>query len=63
MSIRQNKWDWSQRYPVIHLSFDSMSYKAMGLDGAISYELKLLAKEHGIVFSGDDYKTQFKELL
>ena len=58
-----DKWDWSKTYPVIHLSFDAMSYQGLGLEGAISYELKILAKTYDIQFSNDDYKTQFKELL
>lgn len=58
-----DKWDWSKAYPVIHLSFDSMSYQGLGLDGAISYVLKEIAQEHKIEFTTDDYKTQFKELL
>ncbi|MDZ7878082.1 MAG: AAA family ATPase [Saprospiraceae bacterium] len=58
-----DKWDWSQSYPVIHLSFDSMNYQGLGLDGAISYELKQYAKKYRIKFSDDNYKTQFEELL
>ena len=58
-----DKWDWSKTYPVIYLSFDKMSYDGLGLDGAIKYRLNLLAEEHGIQFTADDYKTQFEELL
>lgn len=58
-----DKWDWSKTYPVIHLSFDAMNYQGLGLDGAITHELKKLANEHNIQFSNDAYKTQFEELL
>ena len=58
-----DKWDWSKTYPVIHLSFDKMSYDGLGLDGAIKYRLNVLAEEHDIQFTTDDYKTQFEELL
>ncbi|MDZ7879451.1 MAG: AAA family ATPase [Saprospiraceae bacterium] len=58
-----DKWDWSQSYPVIHLSFDSMDYQGLGLDKAISYELKKYAKKYGVELSTENYKTQFKELL
>ena len=57
-----DKWDWSQAYPVIHLSFDSMSYE-IGLDNAISYEVKQWAERYQVQLVADDYKTQFKELL
>jgi Predicted AAA-ATPase/PD-(D/E)XK nuclease superfamily len=58
-----DKWDWSKTYPVIHLSFDAMNYQGLGLDGAITLELKKLAKKYDIQFSNDAYKTQFEEIL
>ena len=58
-----DKWDWSKTNPVIHLSFDKMSYDGLGLDGAITHQLKVLAEENNIQFSTNDYKTQFEELL
>lgn len=58
-----DKWDWSQKNPVIHLSFDSMDYQGMGLDNAIAYELKKWSEHYGIVLITDTYKSQFKELL
>ena len=41
-----DKWDWSKKYPVIHLSFDAMGYKNTGLEKAIEYELNQIAKKH-----------------
>ena len=58
-----DKWDWSQTFPVIHLSFDAMSYDSLGLDNAISYEVKKWAEHYQIALLANDYKTQFKELL
>ena len=58
-----DKWDWSKTYPVIHLSFDSADYQGLGLDNAISYELKMWAKHYQIELTTDAYKTQFKELI
>ena len=58
-----DKWDWSKTYPVIHLSFDKMDYRDLGLDKAISYELKRWAKKYNVTFTSDSYKTQFQELL
>ncbi len=58
-----DKWVWSQSYPVIHLSFDSMDYQVSGLDVAISYEMKKNAQKYGIEFSSSSYKLQFEELI
>ncbi len=58
-----DKWDWSKKYPVIHLSFDAMGYKNAGLDKAIEHELNRIAKKHGIVLTTSNYEYQFKELI
>ena len=36
----ENNWDWSKTNPVIHISFDEMSYKQLGLEAAILQELE-----------------------
>ncbi len=56
-------WDWSKTNPVLHFSFDDMSYKQLGLEEAIVQELKKLAKKYQIDFLTTDYKSQFKELI
>ena len=48
-----DKWNWSKTYPVIHLSFDSADYQGLGLDNAISYELKMWAKHYQIELTTD----------
>ena len=58
-----DKWDWTKQNPVIHLSFDAMSYDILGLDVAISHQLKECAKTYRIKLLNEDYKTQFEELL
>jgi hypothetical protein len=59
----EDKWDWSKKNPVIHFSFDAMSYDALGLDGAILAELKYWAKHHKVRLITSGYKDQFKELI
>jgi hypothetical protein len=56
-------WDWTKTNPVLHFSFDKMSYKQLGLEGAIVQELKKLAKLHKVRLITKDYKSQFEELL
>ena len=58
-----DKWDWSKTYPVIHLSFDAMDYKGLGLDKAIDSELFTNAEKYDIVLTKNTFKSRFKELL
>jgi hypothetical protein len=59
----EDKWDWSQTHPVIHLSFANMGYKTIGLEKAILYELKELGIRHNITYSVESSSLQFRELL
>jgi hypothetical protein len=59
----ENKWDWSQKSPVIRFSFDAMGYKHHGLDVAIEIELKNISDKFDIVLTTKDYQLQFKELI
>jgi Predicted AAA-ATPase/PD-(D/E)XK nuclease superfamily len=47
-----DKWDWTQKSPVIHLSFLSVPYVTMGLEAGIRYVLLELYKEHKIDAEG-----------
>jgi Predicted AAA-ATPase/PD-(D/E)XK nuclease superfamily len=59
----ENKWNWTKKNPVLHFSFDAMSYTQLGLKDAILQELKLLSNHYEIELTATDYKTQFKELI
>ncbi len=59
----EDKWNWSKTSPVLHFSFDAADYLGLGLDNAISYELKEMAKDFQIELESTAYKSQFKELL
>jgi Predicted AAA-ATPase/PD-(D/E)XK nuclease superfamily len=58
-----DKWDWSKTNPVIHISFDELDYKQLGLDTVISNELKKWAKHYKVRLTNKSIKSQFKELL
>jgi hypothetical protein len=58
-----DNWDWSTTNPVIHFSFDRMSYQDLGLDGAILQELKAWAKHYKVRLMTQGIKGQFTELL
>ena len=59
----EDKWNWSDKRPVIQLSFANMGYRTLGLEKAILYEMKELATLHGISFSTESYSLQFRELI
>ncbi len=59
----ENNWDWSKKNPVLHFSFDAMSYNQLGLEGAIIYELKQWAKHYKVRLTATDYKAQLNELI
>ena len=41
-------WDWSATSPIIHLSFDNISFDSLGLEEAIKVELADLAERENI---------------
>jgi hypothetical protein len=59
----ENHWDWSKSNPVIHISFDDMSYVQLGIRAAIESELKRIAKQYEINLEEVGYKQNFKELI
>jgi Predicted AAA-ATPase/PD-(D/E)XK nuclease superfamily len=59
----ENNWDWSKSNPVIHFSFDAMSFIQVGLENALSQTLDNHASDYGIVLSSTDYKAKFSELI
>ena len=58
----ENNWDWSKTNPVIHFSFDKMSYQALGLEGAMIQEIKKFAASYKVNLVNKDVKSLFNEL-
>ena len=58
-----DKWDWSKTNPVIHISFDALSYPELGLAEALKSELSDQAKTFGVRLYKKDLKGKFIELL
>ena len=44
----KDKWDWTQKSPIIHLSFLSVPYITMGLENGLRYFLLEQYKEQGL---------------
>ena len=59
-----DKWDWTQKSPVIHISFLTVSYEEQGLKAGLRAYLLELYKEHKIrPVKDDNIKTLFFELI
>jgi len=59
----QDRWDWTERYPVVHISFSSIGYKELGLEKAIEIQLKEIAQEAKITLEKKGISQLFEELL
>ena len=59
----EDKWDWSKTYPVIHISFDAIGYRDMGLGNAILYKLKQIADSYQLSLLSEGPQQQFQELI
>jgi GNAT superfamily N-acetyltransferase len=59
----EDKWDWSKKHPVIHISFARLNYQGLGLSKAIFNDLADMAHSYGITYVKTDFKDQFEELI
>jgi hypothetical protein len=58
----EDKWDWSQTYPVIRMSLDAVGHKD-GLDAALQDALHDTAKKFGVSLTKTDVGSLFRELI
>jgi hypothetical protein len=58
-----DEWDWSQRFPVVHVSFSSLGYKDIGLEASLLRMLDDEAAKQGVSLEGEGLGYRFKELL
>ena len=59
----EDKWDWEEAYPVIHISYNDVGYKELGLREAIKKALTHNAESHGISLEEESISLRFKELI
>ena len=59
----EDKWDWSQTHPVIHLKISSIDYQRLGLYEALSKEISAIALELGVILTETALKGKFRELI
>ncbi len=56
----ENHWDWSQSNPVLHFSFDSMSFIQIGLENALNQELDNKASNFDVKLISSDFKSKLR---
>jgi hypothetical protein len=59
----EDRWDWEQAHPVVHIGFSSIGYKELGLEKAIGIRLGEIADEYGLVLQKEGVSQQFEELI
>lgn len=59
----EDQWDWTQKKPVILLSFSSIGYHHLGLVDALRAELALMSRDFSIHLTESSIDRQFKELI
>ena len=59
----EDKWNWEQTNPIIRISFSNIGHKYLGLKDAIDKCLEEIAKEYGILLTGQSIDQKFKELI
>ena len=59
----EDKWDWTQKHPVIHLTFNSINYKDQPITAAITKALRKEAEKYGLSLRGDFMSEHFANLL
>ncbi|MGV8095658.1 MAG: AAA family ATPase [Mangrovibacterium sp.] len=59
----EDRWDWTQKHPVIHIEFSKMPYQEVGLQEAIFRTLRKQAALLGLELESDNLKEAFEELI
>lgn len=59
----EDKWDWSKKNPVIHISFTSVYYGNLGLEIALVQALNSISQQFDIVLKNETPASMFQELI
>ena len=59
-----DKWDWSKKYPVIHLDFATIAYKTVEqLESSLLDFINSTANKYGVELSNNALPSRFAELI
>ena len=56
-------WDWQQTNPIIHLSLNSLGYKEVGLERALTLRLNKIAAQYGLTLQSEANALRLQELI
>ncbi|MGB0523125.1 MAG: AAA family ATPase [Flammeovirgaceae bacterium] len=59
----EDKWDWNQKNPVIHIGFSSLGYKTIGLKEAITQRLFEEAQRYHLTLTKTGIDNLLRELI
>jgi Predicted AAA-ATPase/PD-(D/E)XK nuclease superfamily len=59
----EDKWDWTQKNPVVHISFAAAGVREIGLIKAISYLIERNSELYGIALEKEGNPARFRELI
>lgn len=58
-----DRWDWDQTQPIIHLSMNSLGYKEIGLEKALTIRLDEIADSYGLKLTKEPNSLRLRELI
>lgn len=59
----EDKWDWEQKHPIIHLPFASMGYREIGLEKALIKRVNDIALSYQLELKKDSLSLMFHNLI
>ena len=59
----EDHWDWQQTHPIIHLSLNSLGYKEVGLEKALTLRLNKIAAHYGLTLQSEANSLRLQELI
>jgi len=59
----EDKWNWEETHPVLHIPFASLGYKSLGLEAALHRYLDKIIKHRGFDIQEESLSQKFEELL
>jgi hypothetical protein len=59
----ENNWNWDKKHPIIHISFNSLNYKDLGLEIVLKKELLKIGRKYELLLSETSSPELFEELI
>jgi hypothetical protein len=59
----ENNWNWEKKHPIIHISFNSLNYKDLGLEIVLKKELLKIGRKYELLLSETSSPELFEELI